>query len=130
MQILWNLMFAVLGVVVSFLCVNQIFMSVNCGMKTVKELEALQVIDAGKVRAKLYMNILLNLILAVAISFCVYALGGSFSSFIVAFVLFSFLVARKSGRSKHNLENFMTAYAKYISPEYLEKFKNENQTGK
>lgn len=128
MQVLWNLMFALLGVVVSFLCANQIFMSANCGMKTVKELAEQQVIDAGKVRTRLYLNILLNLILVVAISFCIYALGGSFASFMIAFVLFSFYVIRKSGRSRHNLENFMSAYAKYISPEYIEKFNSENQT--
>lgn len=127
MEILINLLFALLGVGVSFFCANQVCMSLNCGLKMVKELKALKVIDEAKVKTRLYLNAVINIVLILIVSMLVYGLGGSFSSYLIAFLLFSFFVMRKSGKSKHNMQDFIVAYEKYIDPAYVKKFKYENK---
>lgn len=126
MEVIRNVLFALLGVGVSFLFVNQIFLSLNCGFRTVKELAAEGVIDAVKVKSRLILIIIISIIMVLLITAMVYGFSGAFPSYMIAFVLFSFLVIRKSGQSKHNLTAFVNSYGKFIEPNYLSKFKKDH----
>lgn len=126
MEIIRNVSLALLGVGISFLFVNQIFLSLNCGLKTVKQMAAENVIAAPQVKARLYINVVVNIILVLLITALVYTFTAGFPSYLIAFIMFSFLVIRKSGQSKHNLIAFLNAYGKYIDKGYIKKFKKEH----